>query len=158
MGATGRTVDGGGGINNIQLTFSGMVNDADFTGVSHLNELDIVGASAGTMVLGGSAKAAFGGNVIMVKALNAAVINVDGHGLDRGYLAVGARGADSFIGGAGNDTMIGKGGADLFVLDQGGDTTGSPTSSTGPTTSTFGLPACTAWPASRCFSTAPRLS
>jgi Ca2+-binding RTX toxin-like protein len=48
------------------------------------------------------------------------VINVDGDGLTRGFIAQGSTGNDSFTGGAGNDTFTGGAGADLFILGQGG--------------------------------------
>lgn len=118
--AAGRTVDGGGGYNNIDLTFTGTVADADFTGITHLNELDLVGASAASIILGAQAAAAFGTNTVKVAAENSAVIKVDGHALNAGFFAEGAGGADTFIGGAGNDSFYGLGGADLFILGQGG--------------------------------------
>jgi Ca2+-binding RTX toxin-like protein len=113
-------VDGGGGYNNIDLAFTGSIGDAAFAGLSHINELDLIGTSHASITLGAHALAAFGAAPIKVGAINSAVINVDGHGLRTGYIGVGGGGADTFIGGAGNDSLYGKGGADEFDLGQGG--------------------------------------
>jgi len=120
--ATGRVVAAGGGFDRVVLTFSGTVNDQTFANVSQIEELDLAGTSHAKVVLGLYASNAFATSVVRVKATEAAVIEVDGHALARGYVGTGAAGNDSFTGGAGNDSLNGGAGADSMVGGAGDDT------------------------------------
>ena len=119
--AAGRTVDGGGGYNIIDVTGGTTfprILDSDFTGIRNLTDFNVGGGASVT--IGANAAAAFGANTVLVKALPGARLTLDGTAMTKGFIADGSSGADTFYGGSGNDTLHGYDGADLFILGQGG--------------------------------------
>ena len=123
--AAGHVVDGGAGRNVINLTLTSSSTDADFAGISHINELDLMAGSNGSLALGANARAAFGTAPVKIVTKPDAVLHLDGQALPTGaggagYYAAGAAGNDSLIGSAGNDSLYGKGGDNFYELGQGG--------------------------------------
>jgi hypothetical protein len=119
-GAGGWSIDGGGGVNTVRLTFTGTLYDGDFAGLSNMTELDLMAGSDVIIALGATAAAAFGPGGVKLVAKAGATIEVHGQAMTAGFSASGADGNDTFIGGIGSDVLKGGAGADLFMLGLGG--------------------------------------
>lgn len=116
--AVGRYVDGGVGNDQIELQFSGTVEDRSFIDIRNIESILQNSGNAGRLLLGKWAALAMS-NVIVVENAN----NVDGSEL-LDYIRTilrGSNGADTLNGGTGSDTITGVGGDDRLIGNSGTD-------------------------------------
>jgi len=124
-------IDGGGntGAEHNRLLFNGsaIVNDVDFTNVTHMSEIDLKQGNF-TVTLGAHSDAAGITTVDASDAANTVMIhggassnNLTLHGSAASDSLEGGSGSDHLIGGGGQDFLFGNGGSDVFVYESAAD-------------------------------------
>lgn len=128
-------LDGGSGHDVLQFgnavgqgtdsAFNVSLVDGDFSGKTNIEEIDIYASGNHNLVLGGNASAATGETMLKIDAsvltASSNSLSVDGSGFLKDLSVLGTGGADTLIGGSGNDRFFGNGGADSFSGGAGDD-------------------------------------
>ncbi len=114
------TVDGGNGIDTIQVLGTTLV-DADFTRVINVEILDLAGLAAHSVTLGAETNQAFANGIAITTPATAASLTVLGALSTVPVHATGTNNADTLVGGSASDTLIGGTGADIITGNGGVD-------------------------------------
>jgi len=112
------TIDGGAGLNQLQLQSAGALADTDLSHVTHVQTLVL--ANGGSATLGANAQAA--GISTIDAAATTGGVTVDATAVTRNLTFVGGSGNDAFTGGTGNDTFTGGVGGDTLTGGGGSNT------------------------------------
>ncbi len=114
-------MDGGAGFDTLKLDPGNSITDAAFAHVSGMEHLQLAGAGVQSAVLGNIAAAAFSGRVTVTAPLGTAV-NVQAGAMTAGAVDVYATaGADTLVGGAGDDLFRSLGAGDTARGGLGAD-------------------------------------
>lgn len=105
--ATGRTVDGGTGVDTLSLPFNATLADAAFAGLQNLESIQLTGTGAQSLTLGANAAAGFG-KAVSVYGYTASGLDIDAGALGSGnsLTAYVGSGTAHLHGGAANDGFV----------------------------------------------------